>query len=436
MKISIAADYIVTMNENLDIIKNGVVNIENDRITYVGSNFSEFDKNADITLNRKKMILLPGLINSHTHLAISTLRGLAENKSLIEWLEKELAPYQWAMTFEDQVVADYLGCCELINSGVTCVADFFGFSHIAPVIEKLGLRGVLNFVVMDRWFDNVNYQEFNKRDVINHIKAYNNSADGKISCFIGPHAPYSCSFELMQAVAEVASELKIGITTHVAEAKEEIEWVKKNYGCTPIKLLDSAGLLTSGTLAVHCVHLNKEDLTLLSANKVKVAHCPISNAKLGVGIAPIREMLDNDIIISIGTDSVVSNNNFDLFAEMKFASLAQNIRKNNSGVIKPIELLKAVTIDGAKVLNLEKLIGSIEVGKKADLIMLNYGKSHLAPLNNIYTDLVYSAKASDVEVVIVDGKIIKDTKLLTIDEDEILKLSEKSINGIKQRNSR
>jgi len=431
-EISIKADYILTMNKNFELIKDGVVHVEGDKISYVGDDSSMFLRSSDKAFDGTGKILLPGFVNAHSHLAITSLKGLAEGLPLIEWLLKGLGPYQNAMDFQDAVIADYVGCCELINSGITCVADFFGFSHIAPVIEKMGLRAVLNFVVMDRLFDDEWGVDSDLREATQTIKHWNQSAEGRIKCSIGPHAPYSCSEELMIACSKIASDLNIGIHLHLAESVEEVEWSRKKFGCTPVELVNRLGLLTPRTIAAHCVQVTKEDIDLLSQSGASVVHCPTSNAKLGCGIAPVKEMVDRNITVSLGTDSSVSNNSLNLFKEMTVASLLQNIKYNRAGVIDSKQMLKMATFNGAKCLGLSQEIGSIETGKKADMILVDYKKAHFSPLNDVYSNMVFSALASDVDVVIINGKVVKDKEILCVNEEEIVRLSEVSAEKIRR----
>jgi 5-methylthioadenosine/S-adenosylhomocysteine deaminase len=432
MQISIKAGRVLTLNEKFDVLKNAIVTIDNDKISYVGNDEAMFDKSVDYAFDWSNRILMPGFVNGHTHLAITSLRGLAEDRPLLDWLLNGLGPYQAAMNEEDSLIADYLGCCELINSGITCVADFDGFSPLNQVIEKTGLRGVLNFVFMDKWFDEGENSNINVEKTIKSIKDQKEKADSRITCTVGPHAPYSCSEDLMSACSKIASNLGIGINLHLSESVAEVEWAKKKWGMSPVKKVDELGLLNDKTIAAHCVHLSDEDMDLLSQRKATVVHCPTSNAKLGNGVAPVRELMNRNITVCLGTDSAVSNNNLSIFKEMNLAPLLQNVRCGKAGVISPAETIRMATSSGARCVGLQNQIGSIEVGKKADIITIGLGKVHFSPLNDVYSSIVYSTIASDVDSVIIDGKIVKDGRILTVDSDKIVSSAEKSLERIRE----
>ena len=432
MQISIKAGRILTLNQEFDVIKNGIVTIDDDKISYVGNDEGMFDKSSDYAFDWSNRILMPGFVNGHAHLGITSLRGLVEDLPLFDWLMHGLYPYQAAMNNEDSLIANYLGCCELINSGITCVADFYGFSPIDQAIEKTGLRAALNFVFMDKFFDEEENSNINIEQTIRSIKHLKERANRRITCTVGPHAPYSCSEDLMSACSKIASDLGIGIHLHLSESIAEVEWAKKKWGMSPVEKVDELGLLNDKTIAAHCVHLSDEDMDLLSQRKVTVVHCPTSNAKLGNGVAPVREMMNRNITVCLGTDSAVSNNNLSIFKEMNLAPLLQNVRYGKAGVISPAETIRMATSSGARCVGLQNQIGSIEVGKKADLITIDMGKVHLSPLNDVYSSIVYSTIASDVDSVIIDGKIVKDGRILTVDSEKIVSLAEKSAERIRE----
>jgi 5-methylthioadenosine/S-adenosylhomocysteine deaminase len=437
MQISIKAGRILTLNQKSDVIKNAIVTIDDDKISYVGNDEGMFDKSADYAFNWSNRILMPGFVNGHAHLDITSLRGLVEDRPLFDWLRQGVAPYEVAMNDEDSLIANYLGCCELIDSGITCVAEFNGgYSSISQVIEKTGLRAVLNYAFMDKFFDEGENFNIDIKQTIKRIKQLKEKADRRITWTVGPHAPYSCSEDLMSACSKIASELDIGIHLHLSESMAEVEWAKKKWGVSPAKKVDELGLLNDKTIAAHCVRLSDEDMDLLSQRKATVVHCPTSNAKLGNGIAPVREMMNRNINVCLGTDSAVSNNNLSLFKEMNLASLLQNVRCGNAGVISPAEMVKMATLSGARCVGLHNQIGSIEVGKKADLITIGMGKVHLSPLNDVYSSIVYSTIASDVDSVIIDGKIVKDDRILTADPEKIVALAEKSVERIRESKGR
>jgi 5-methylthioadenosine/S-adenosylhomocysteine deaminase len=432
MQISIKAGRILTLNQKSDVIKNAIVTIDGDKISYVGNDEGMFDKSADYAFDWSNRLLMPGFVNGHAHLSITSLRGLAEDLPLFDWLTHGLYPYQAAMNEGDSLIANYLGCCELIDSGVTCVADFDGFSPLNEVIQKTGLRATLNFVYMDKFLDQEGNSNVDIEQTIRNIKQQQEKADNRITCTVGPHAPYSCSENLMSACSKIASQLGIGIHMHLSESTTEVEWAKKKWGMSPVKKVDELGLLNDKTIAAHCVHLSEEDMNILSQRKVTVVHCPTSNAKLGNGVAPVREMMNRNITVCLGTDSAVSNNNLSILKEMTLAAILQNVRYGKAGIVSAAEIVRMATSSGARCVGLQNQIGSIEVGKKADLITIDTGKVHLSPLNDVYASIVYSTIASDVDSVIIDGKIVKDGKILTVDPEKIVSSAEKSAQRIRE----
>jgi 5-methylthioadenosine/S-adenosylhomocysteine deaminase len=432
MQISIKAGRILTLNQKSDVIKNAIVTLDGDKISYVGNDEDMFDKSADYAFDWSNRLLMPGFVNGHAHLSITSLRGLAEDLPLFDWLTHGIYPYQAAMNEEDSLIANYLGCCELIDSGVTCVADFDGFSPLNEVIQKTGLRATLNFVYMDKFLDQEGNSNVDIEQTIRNIKQQQEKADNRITCTVGPHAPYSCSENLMSACSKIASQLGIGIHLHLSESTIEVEWAKKKWGMSPVKKVDELGLLNDKTIAAHCVHLSEEDMNILSQRKVTVVHCPTSNAKLGNGVAPVREMINRNITVCLGTDSAVSNNNLSILKEMTLAAILQNVRYGKAGIISAAEIVRMATSSGARCVGLQNQIGSIEVGKKADLITIDTGKVHLSPLNDVYASIVYSTIASDVDSVIIDGKIVKDGKILTVDPEKIVSSAEKSAQRIRE----
>jgi 5-methylthioadenosine/S-adenosylhomocysteine deaminase len=240
----------------------------------------------------------------------------------------------------------------------------------------------------------------------------------------------------MSACSKIASDLGIGIHLHLSESIAEVEWAKKKWEMSPVEKVDELGLLNDKTIAAHCVHLSYEDMDILSQRKATVVHCPTSNAKLGNGVAPVTEMMNRNITVCLGTDSAVSNNNLSIFKEMTLAPLLQNVRYGKAGVISPAETIRMATSSGARCLGLQNQIGSIEVGKKADLITIAMGKVHSSPLNDVYSSIVYSTIASDVDSVIIDGKIVKDGKILTVDSEIIVSSAEKSLERIRESKQR
>ncbi len=413
MDIAIKADKILTIDKDMKIIKEGVVRIQNDTIEYVGADKQMFSKDADLSINGKKKILMPGLINVHTHLPLTLYRGLTDDLPLISWLIDKIGPLESKVTINDKINATYIGALEMINSGITCIADSYDISLVAPVIEAIGIRAVLSSEISDMWFGSVRKEknlDSEVQKIEQEIKDWHNKDNEMIKCMISPHAPYTCSEDLLVSVYRMAKRLNTGIHIHLAESEEEVNWFRNRYNLSPIEYLNNLDFFSNYILAAHCVHLSKTDISILKNNKVKIAHCPTSNARLGCGVSPIIKMIDEQIPVGLGTDSAPSCGRYDLFNEMKIAILLQNIRHNGACLLKPQEVIKMSTINAAKCLNIESMVGSIEVGKKADIILLDFNQPQFISTNNIYSQIVYSTQASDVDTVIINGKVIKLNK--------------------------
>lgn len=394
----------------------------------------EIDKNIDPSKYSGKVIelenkaVLPGLINAHTHLSMTLFRGIADELGLEEWLEK-LRPLESEMNKDDIYAGALLGCLEMVKNGITTFSDmYFHMDKVAQAAKQIGLRADLGYgmVTIDK------NQEGIDEELKKGIDFYNKFAENEdlIEPFMAPHSLSTCSTEFLRKISELDFER---IQMHVAETRKEFEQIKKEYGKSPIKVLDDLGLLKKKFSAAHCVYLEKEDLEIIKKRKVKVIHNPNSNMKLASGIAPINEMNKNQITVALGTDGAASNNSLDVFQEMKNASLLQKVSNRNASALKAQQALKMATINGAKALNKEKKTGSIEEGKKADLIVIDLDSSSLNPLNDLISNLVYSATGEVVETVIIDGKVVvHENELQGMDEENILKKANDKINKIKR----
>ncbi|MEM3452577.1 MAG: amidohydrolase family protein, partial [Candidatus Hadarchaeum sp.] len=395
---------LVTMNSNRQIIKQGSVAIEGSRIVAVGK---EIKEKADQVIDARGKAVLPGLINGHTHLAMTLLRGFADDMPLDKWLSDKIWPMEKKMGPRDCYVGALLGSLEMIKSGTTCFADnYFHMDQVARAVMKAGLRGVLSYGMIDRGDQQKMKEEI--RIGRNFVRAFHGKARGRILAMFGPHAPYTCSTECLQKVKELAKEFGVGIHIHLAESSEEVKQTTEKYGKRPVEYLNSIGFLGPEVLAAHCIWVTDKEIKLLKDNGVKPVHNPTSNMKMGSGIAPVPEMLASGIPVALGTDGAASNNSLDMFKEMKLASLLAKARRLDPTVLPAMKALEMATINGAAALGLQAELGSLEVGKKADLIIVDLRKPHLSPMHDIVSHLVYSASGSDVDTVIVDGKILME----------------------------
>ncbi|HIE24323.1 MAG TPA: amidohydrolase [Candidatus Korarchaeota archaeon] len=413
--------FILLMDEKGSVLKKGAIAIDQGKIISVGKDdeiCKEFS--GDVEIDASNHIVIPGLINTHTHLAMTLFRGVMDGVSGPDWLDRAWS-IESNLTYEDVYHGSLLGCLEMIKSGTTCFADhYFFMSAVVEAVERSGLRASLAQAVIEEGGpENI---DASLDSSINFAKQYNEAANGRITCMLGPHSAYTCKPELLKEVREVADETGFGIHIHLSESRSELKRIKDKYGTTPIRLLHQIGLLYPKLLAAHVVFAEEEELKLLKNGDVKVNHNPVCKMKGGHGASPVAKMLRMGINVSIGTDGVGSNNNLDLLEQMKFAAVLQPLVERNPRAITAWDVLRMATINGARALGLEKEIGSIEVGKKADIVLIRARVPHLTPLHNIPSLLVYSANGGDVDTVIVDGRVLmRERKVMTLDEFQIIK---------------
>ncbi|MGQ9788539.1 MAG: amidohydrolase family protein [Candidatus Hadarchaeaceae archaeon] len=421
---------LVTMDSERRIIRNGSVAIEGGRIVAVGERVKE---RADIVIKAREKVVLPGLINGHTHLAMALLRGFADDMPLDKWLSERIWPMERRMRPRDCYVGALLGSLEMIKSGTTCFADnYFHMDQVVRAVIKAGLRGVLSYGMIDR--DDRKKMKEEIRIGRSFVASFHGKARGRILAMFGPHAPYTCSTDCLLEVKELAKKFKIGIHIHLAESNEEVKQTMEKYNKPPVEYLNSIEFLGPEVLAAHCVWVTEREIEMIRDSGVKPVHNPTSNMKMGSGIAPVSEMLKSGIPVALGTDGAASNNTLDMFKEMKMAALLAKVRKLDPAIVPAIKVLEMATINGAKALGLQKEIGSLETGKKADLIIVDLKKPHLSPIHDIVSHLVYSANGSDVDTVIVDGKLLmRGREVLTLDEDKVLELAQRTSDNLVSR---
>ncbi|MFH1821002.1 MAG: amidohydrolase family protein [Methanobacteriota archaeon] len=421
---------VVTMNSGRQVIERGSVAVEGDKIVAVGA---EFKDKADRVIDARGKVVLPGLVNGHTHLPMVLLRGLADDMPLMEWLTTKVWPIEQNMKDKDCQVGAQLGCLEMIKSGTTCFADqYFKMEQVARGVDEAGIRGVLSYGMIDMW--DPKKRESEVRIAQDFVKNFQGKANGRILTMFGPHAPYTCSRECLLEAKELAKKFGVGIHIHLAESRDELKQVAEKYGKRPVEYLDSIGFLGPEVLAAHCVWVNENEVSILRDRGVKPVHNPVSNMKTGCGVAPIPEMLAVGIPVALGTDGAASNNSLDMFKEMKAAALLNKVHKMNPVVVPAASALEMATINGAVALGLQNKIGSIEVGKKADLIIVDLKKPHLTPIHSIISHLVYSATGGDVDTMVVDGKVLmEDRKVLSLDEKKVLEQAQRISDDLLER---
>jgi len=415
------------------VVREGIIAIKNDKISYVGKKSKAPKIRAEKTIDGHGKVAMPGLINCHTHLAMTLFRGIAEDQPLEKWLKQTIWPLEAKLKPRDVYDGALLGCLEMIRGGTTTFADmYFHEDHVAKAVEKAGLRAVLAQGILEAGVPRRGEKML--QDSVNFARKYKGYAGGRVEVQLGPHTLYTCGLELLAKVRQKASDLNVGIHIHLAESEETVNQTKQKHGLAEVELLEKIGFLGSDVLAAHCIHLTQKEMQLLAKHNVKVSYNPVANMKLAQGTARIKDFLDSGVTVGVGTDGPASNNNLDMFQSMKVAALLQKQYYKDPTVLPAQTILKMVTIDGAKALGLEKSVGSLEVGKKADLILIDFRKPHLTPVYNFYANVVYSACGSDVDTVIVDGKIIMENKnAKTLDEEEVMLKAQKTATNLIKR---
>lgn len=415
MNVLIKNAKVLVFEEDRLLTKDADIAIKGNVISEVGKIKTDFEFQKII--DAKNMLAMPGLINTHTHLSMILFRNYADDMPLFDWLTKKIWPLEAKLTAEAIYKASILGIAELIKSGVTGFLDMYFFAH--ETIKAALETGVRAYIARGLT-DEEEGKEVRLNETRRLFNEYHNQ-DGRIKIFAGPHAPYTCSPRYLKKVIELAKELDIGIHIHLSETKKEVDECMEKWGKTPIKHVYDLGLFERPTIAAHCVHVNDEDIQILAESKVSVAHNPTSNLKLASGFAPVEKMLKAGVNVALGTDGASSNNNLNMFEEIHLASII-NKALNYDAVSVPAEtVIKMATINGAKALGIEEELGSLEVGKKADIILIDLRKPHLVPLHNPLSAICYAAQSSDVHTVMVDGKILMENyELKTIDVERAM----------------
>lgn len=414
-KIWIRNTQIFTMTS--DALYHGDILIEGDRIVALGNVNVEDTSGAEI-IDGRNTIAMPGLVNTHTHAAMTLLRSYADDMELMPWLNEKIWPAEAKFVNETIYWGSALAAVEMIQSGTTTFADMYDSMHeVARVVEESGLRANLarGCVV---------FSDPERKNIEKNVKLYENfngKADDRIRVWFAPHAPYTCPPEYICQIVEAAKKCNAGIHIHLAETLDEQRQIAEEYGKTPTEYLENLGVFELPTLAAHSVYLSDTDIAILKRYNVGIAHNPSSNLKLASGIADIPKYLKAGLTVGLGTDGCSSNNSLNMFKEMTICSFVQKGNAMNPTVLPAETVLRMATIDGAKVLHWENEIGTLEIGKKADIILIDLDKPHFAPWNNPIHDLVYSAQGNDVKTTIVNGTVLmKNYEVQTMDVEKIM----------------
>jgi len=405
---------LITMADNFPVIEKGAVLIKDGKIIETGEtkNFSGVQVKTRIPADHK--IIMPGLINCHTHLPMSMFRGLADDLPLSVWLNEHVFPAE-AKHVNPESVAKWSrhSCIEMLLSGTTtCCDGYFHEDKVASAVLLSGIRAVLGQGVIDFPAPGVPDPKKNVATAIEFVEKFK-TASSLLSPSIFCHSPYTCSKQTLIAAKKAANDLGVLFQIHVAETKNEVNMVQRPDNLSIVEYLSSIGILDERTLMVHSIWIDEKDMAIIRKNNATIAHCPESNMKLASGIAPIPGLIEMGVPVGLGTDGCASNNDHDLFGEMDTAAKLHKVALLDPCVMDARTTLKMATRNGARAIGLEQVTGSIEKGKCADIILVDMDKPHVTPMYDPYSSLVYSAKASDVSLVMVDGKIlVRDGKIV------------------------
>ena len=435
--IIINADYVLQMDEGLNVIHDGAIAVKDKKIVSVGT-ADEIKKNfsSDKTAGGHGRIAFPGLVNTHTHAAMVYFRGLADDLPLKVWLEEHIWPAE-GKWLSPEFVGDAveLACLEMLKAGITLYNDMYFFGDaIGTATKKLGMRAVVGVGILDFPSKSANTTEEYFANAENFIKGW--VGDELIVPSIAPHAPYTCNPDNMLRAKKIAEKYNVPLHVHLSETEWEVNEIKTRYNKTPIALLDSIGFLDERVLAAHCVWPTDEEIEILADRKTGVAHCIESNLKLASGIAPVVKMLKAGVKVTFGTDGAASNNDLNILSEMSTAAKIHKAISGDPTALNAKQAMLMATRWGAETLGLGKITGSIEEGKSADIVIADIRKPHLVPLYDVYSHIVYSMHSSDIETVMVNGKVVVDnSRLTTADESEIMQKAIEWGQKIKTANS-
>jgi len=414
-------DWVVTQDRKRDVLRDASIFIQDGEIKEIGR---DLKSPADSEIDGRGGIALPGLINTHTHLSMTMFRGYADDLLLQDWLQKKIWPLEAKLTGEACYYGALLGSAEMSLSGTTSFVDmYFYMEDVARAVAKSGLRGFLSYGIIDLMDPAKARMEQDKaRKFFDYIRGLGNP---RIRFALGPHAPYTCSAETLLWAKEFAEKNDVIDHIHVAETRKEQADSQQQHGMRIVEYLDKIGALSKKMLAAHCAWLTKSEVALLAKAGVGVAHCPVSNMKLASGgVAPLPEMFEAGVPVGLGTDGAASNNTLDMFETMKVCALLHKAHRWDPTVLNAQTVLDLATIQGAKALGVDHEIGSLETGKRADIILVDAKAPNMNPVygqETVVSDLVYSASAANVHTTIVDGQVLmQNRQLKLVDMEQIV----------------
>lgn len=410
---------LLTLGPENTIIEDGFVAIQGNTIIALGAS-DEAPTDASRAIDAKGGLILPGLINGHTHAAMTLFRGLADDLPLMDWLNRYIFPVENRMDAEFVRIGTLLACAEMIMSGTTTFCDMYLFAdEVAGAAREAGMRSVVGEVLYD--FPSPNYGSIENGFAYTEALLEKWQSDPLVSVAVEPHSPYTCSPELLVRAGDLALAHGAPLILHLAETLTEVATVEKARGLRPVEYLHSLDLLGPRLVGDHCVHLSDNEMDLMAEHRVKVIFNPESNMKLASGIAPVASLQARGITVGLGTDGCASNNDLDLFSEMDTAAKLPKVSTLDPTVASVETVLKMATLENARALGMEDRIGSLEIGKKADLIVVDLNKPHLTPMYNPFSQLVYAARGSDVSHTIINGRVVMaDRRLTTLDLEMVM----------------
>ena len=447
MDILIEHGTVVTVNNKREIIKDGALAIEGGKITAVGKTdvVKKYGK-ADKVIDARGKAVIPGLIDTHNHLFQTLLKGVGDDRKLINWILDSIQPAIPVMTAEDVYAAALLGCVEMIKSGTTSCVDFMGFPNpkfseqVIRAFRETGIRGTLGRTVLDTGeeFGLIKEQIQPSEEALRECKRlmtkYHGSEGGRIRVMTGITTSWLCTEEAMMKVREFANKYGTGLTIHVGETRDEREISLKRHGVPEIEYIDRLGILGPDVLAVHCVWVTDKELAILKRTGTNVSHNPESNMYLASGISPVPKMLTAGINVALACDGAASNNNLDMFEAMRCAALLHKVGTLDPTAITANQVFEMATINGAKALGRSKELGALEVDKKADVVLVDLRRPNTTPVHNAVSSIVYCANGDNVDTVIVNGQVVMEDRTFTsIDEEKTLELGQSTAVDLVER---
>jgi 5-methylthioadenosine/S-adenosylhomocysteine deaminase len=422
---------VITMDMKRRILNNATIYIKNDRIMDITINDDNKEKTSnydDDVIDARGMVVLPGLVNSHVHTVQTLFRGVTDNLRLIPWLQKYIYPMEGVMNAEEVYTSSLMGYAEMIRAGTTTCADMQSIRYVDTAFEaasKIGIRATIAKSMMDSEIIPNNLREDTSSSIKESqrlVKQWDKKDNGRLRSMYGPRFIQGCSTKLLKEAAEIASLEGNGIHTHAAENLDEVKNNIQRYKKRSIEILDDFGLIGSRSILAHCIHINEREFDIISKKSSNVVHCPSSNLKLASGICQVPSFLKRKINIAIGVDGAACNNNLDIFKDMRLAALLSKISRGSKNfAVSAMDILEMATKSGAKALGLDDTIGSIEIGKKADLTIVSLRNLETIPIFSISDQLVYATDGHNVETVIIDGKVVlKNRQLTQVNEENLI----------------